>query len=207
MNSVARATAPAIRPGRRYDPGRRDRLIEVTLDVIAEHGVAGTTHRRIAAAADVPLGSLTYHFASLDQIVFLALGRHASRMSDLFAERLRGTRTAAELVDAVADVISTDLTGTRDLVLAYELYLAAARDPALRKITQTWMNASRELLEQHLDPMTARGLDALIEGMVLHNALDAWPMDEQQVRTVLARVVAAPARPAASKPLADRRAT
>lgn len=35
----------------RYDPGRRERIIDACLDVIAEHGVAGTSHRRVAAAA------------------------------------------------------------------------------------------------------------------------------------------------------------
>jgi len=44
---------------RRKDPGRRDRIIDACLEVIAEHGVAGTSHRRVAAAAGVPLGSMT----------------------------------------------------------------------------------------------------------------------------------------------------
>ena len=51
---------------RRYDPDRKDRILEAALEVIADHGVAGTTHRSIAARADVPLGSTTYHFETLD---------------------------------------------------------------------------------------------------------------------------------------------
>ena len=43
-----------------------------TLDVIAEHGVAGASHRAIARAADVPLGSITYHFATLDELLAAA---------------------------------------------------------------------------------------------------------------------------------------
>ena len=43
---------------RRYDPDRRNRIIEAALDVIEIHGVAGATHRRIAEAANVPLGRL-----------------------------------------------------------------------------------------------------------------------------------------------------
>ncbi|PJI52608.1 TetR family transcriptional regulator, partial [Methylobacterium radiotolerans] len=30
---------------RRFDPDRRARIVRATLDVVAEHGVAGTTHR------------------------------------------------------------------------------------------------------------------------------------------------------------------
>ena len=43
--------APAVR---RHDPHRRSRIVDACLDVIAAHGVAGTSHRRVAAAADVP---------------------------------------------------------------------------------------------------------------------------------------------------------
>ena len=53
--------------------------------MIAEHGVAGTTHRLIAAAADVPLGSLTYHFSSLEDLRAQAFQRHAEPMSVSYA--------------------------------------------------------------------------------------------------------------------------
>ena len=54
---------------RRYDPERRDRIIEAALEVIATHGVAGTTHRRVAEVADVPLGAMTYYFQGMEQLL------------------------------------------------------------------------------------------------------------------------------------------
>ncbi|MFT4463877.1 MAG: TetR/AcrR family transcriptional regulator [Sodalis sp. (in: enterobacteria)] len=56
---------------RRTDPDRRARIIDATLDMIAQHGVASITHRKIAAAADVPLGSMTYHFAGMQDLLKL----------------------------------------------------------------------------------------------------------------------------------------
>jgi TetR/AcrR family transcriptional regulator, regulator of biofilm formation and stress response len=53
---------------RRHDPDRKNRIVDAAIEVIAGQGVAGTTHRLIAAAADVPLGSLTYHFSSLEEL-------------------------------------------------------------------------------------------------------------------------------------------
>ncbi|MDR6974369.1 DNA-binding transcriptional regulator YbjK [Streptomyces sp. 3330] len=38
------------------DPQRRERILAATLDLIAERGVAGVSHRKIAARAGVPLG-------------------------------------------------------------------------------------------------------------------------------------------------------
>jgi DNA-binding transcriptional regulator YbjK len=66
--------------------------------------------------------------------------------------------------------------------------VAAARRPALREVTQGWLLRSRQALELHFDPVTARELDALIEGLVLHQALSTDPMTPAQVRHALLRI-------------------
>ncbi len=78
-----RRCRPARR-ARRYDPGRRDRLVDTTLDVIAEQGVAAATHRAIARVADVPLGSLTYRFGSLTELLAAAFTRHVDTVAARF---------------------------------------------------------------------------------------------------------------------------
>ncbi|MER6004107.1 TetR family transcriptional regulator [Nonomuraea angiospora] len=173
---------------RRHDPGRRDRLIDAALTVIAERGVAGTTHREIARAADVPLGSMTYHFTSLDEVLAEAFTRHADSVARVFDERLSAARDRDAAAEAVITLVSDDLLGSRhDLVLTVELYVAAARNPALRAVTQAWMARSRRALERHFDAATARELDALIEGLVLHSALSTDPMTPEQIRHAIHR--------------------
>ena len=91
-------------------------------------------------------------------------------------------------LDSLARHLTEDLLGDeRALVLAVELYVAAARRPRLRAVTQGWMDRSRRALELHFDPVTARELDALVEGLVLHSALSTEPMDRDQIRHALAR--------------------
>ncbi|MEV4460115.1 TetR family transcriptional regulator [Microbispora sp. NPDC049633] len=189
MSGPAAASLPPVpRRPRRHDPGRRDRLIDAALAVIAERGVAGTTHREIARVADVPLGSTTYHFTSLEEVLAEAFTRHAESVARVFDERMRAARDREAAVEAVIALVSDDLLGAqRDLVLAVELYLAAARNPALRAVTQAWMARSRQALERHFDPTTARELDALIEGLVLHSALSTDPMTPEQIRHAIDR--------------------
>jgi DNA-binding transcriptional regulator YbjK len=164
------------RPARRYDPDRKNRIIDAAVDVIADRGVAGTTHRRIAAAADVPLGSLTYHFDGLDDLLAQAFRRHARRMSRSYEAAFDGVSNRDELIDAITDLIHGDADADqRDWAVAYELYLAALRDPALRHVTESWMRTSRAVLERFMDPTTARGIDALIEGLVMHKTLSTTP--------------------------------
>ncbi|MGW1284542.1 TetR/AcrR family transcriptional regulator, partial [Streptomyces sp. NPDC002586] len=52
---------------RRHDPERRQRIIDAAIRVVGRDGIAGLSHRSVAAEADVPLGSTTYHFATLEE--------------------------------------------------------------------------------------------------------------------------------------------
>lgn len=58
---------------RRYDPERRQRIIDAAIRVVGAKGIAGLSHRSVAAEADVPLGSTTYHFETLDDLLVAAL--------------------------------------------------------------------------------------------------------------------------------------
>ncbi|MDX6212314.1 MAG: TetR/AcrR family transcriptional regulator, regulator of biofilm formation and stress response [Frankiales bacterium] len=175
---------------RRHDPDRKARIIDATLIVIARHGVGATTHRLIAAEADVPLGSLTYHFDSLDDLRRQAFELHARRMSATYEAHFHGVRSRAQLIDAVTDLVH-QAAGVEigDWAIAYELYLAALRDPELRTVTESWMRTSRAVLEQFIDPATARGLDALIEGLVVHKVLSTAPASRAWTRRTVARMV------------------
>ena len=184
-------TAPAATAQRRYDPGRRDRIIDACLDVIAETGVAGTSHRKVAQAADVPLGSMTYHFTGMDDLLHEAFSRFAQTASEQFEERIAAAYDADTAKKAITDAITHVVLGNqRDLVLTHELYTLAARNPAYRDITNAWMTRSRRTLEQYFDPTTARMLDALVEGLSIHRALDNEPHDQAIVATAVERITA-----------------
>jgi DNA-binding transcriptional regulator YbjK len=180
---------PPSRP-RRYEPDRRRRLVETTLDVIAQRGVAGTSHRRIAAAAEVPLGSMTYHFSSIRELLLLAFTHLAQSWGDEFDKAMAEIEPGRDARSAVVDAMLAQLAGSaRSAVLTYELYALAARDPAFRVVTQGWMNRTRASLERHFDPETARVVDALIEGLVIHATLSTEPVDAAVIRAAIARVV------------------
>lgn len=164
---------PGSRRTRRHDPDRRDRIVDAALDVIGQVGVAGASARRIAAEADVPLGSITYHFTSIEDLLTEAFERFTLGVSERFEATMAGAADVEEARDAVVGLI-TDvvLTDPHEHVLTHELYTLAAREPGYRRLTHAWMARSRRALERHFDPTTARLLDALIEGLTIHRALD-----------------------------------
>lgn len=171
------------------DPERRHRIVVATLDVIAEHGVAGTTHRRIAAAAGVPLGSVTYYFATLDALLTSAFTLLAEESSDAFRTRLTQAMDRSSACEAIVDIIAGSIWAEpRTLLLSYELYAFAARHPSVSSVMQSWMNNSRAALERFFDPLTARALDALVEGIGIHNSIDRNPLDRDAIADIVHRI-------------------
>ena len=174
---------------RRNDPARRQRIIDATLAVIAAHGTASTTHRRIAAAAEVPLGSVTYYFRTLEDLLTAAFLQLATESSAAFRARLEIATDRATACTAVVDIIANQVwAAPRTLLLSYELYAFSARHPAVGAVMQQWMDSSRDALGRFFDPLTARAIDALIEGIGIHNSIDRAPLDRDAVQIIIERI-------------------
>lgn len=175
---------------RRHDPERKQRIIDAALETIQTYGVTGTTHRRIAATADVPLGSMTYHFDSLDHLLCQAFTQLAERSSAEILRRLDAARSREEALETVVDIIAGNIWSTpQTLLLSFELYAYAARKPEFAVVVQYWMSRSRESLGRHFDPLTARALDALIEGIGIHNSADKKPLKRKEIAQIVYRLV------------------
>ena len=80
---------------RRYDPERRQRIIDAAIRVVGDRGIAGLSHRTVAAEADVPLGSTTYHFKTLDDLMVAALRQANEGFAKVVAARGAPARTPA----------------------------------------------------------------------------------------------------------------
>ncbi|MDH6698381.1 TetR family transcriptional regulator [Streptomyces sp. MAA16] len=174
---------------RRHDPGRRQRIIDAAIRVVGAKGIAGLSHRSVAAEADVPLGSTTYHFATLDDLMVAALRQANEGFANLLAARGAltdpDTDLAAELAGLLGEWLGGDRTGVE---LEYELYLAALRRPALRPVAAAWADDLTARLAARTDPATARALVAVLDGVCLQVLLTDTPYDEAYARDVLTRV-------------------
>lgn len=174
------------------DPQRRARIIQATLDVIAEVGVPKTTHRRIAAQAGVPLGSVTYHFNSIDDLVTQAFTSMAASMSQLYRDKLEAAETAHEARNAVVELIcGSDYAPDREMNLIFEMYAYANHHSAVADLSRSWMSRSRESLAVHFSERTCMALDALIEGWPIHRSFERAPLDRALVTSAVGAIVTA----------------
>ena len=187
--NVAKVTG---RRKRRFDPSRRERLIAVTLEAIEQYGIAGTSSRKVAEMADVSLGSLTYYFESINQLIEEAFTQLSLSISNEFREILGAAKTREEALIAVVDFIDQKIWGSHStLTLSFELYTFVTRNPQLKNLPQRWMKQSREALEQHFTPTTARIIDAFIEGIGIHNYFDEEPMKRAEIERVIRQIASA----------------
>lgn len=170
------------------DPLRRERILKATLDTIAEHGIQAVTHRKIASCADVPLGSMTYYFSGIDALLEEAFSRFQLQMSEQFQRFFIHVDSQEHACEAVTEMIySAQVMTVRNMELMYQLY-AMSRQPMLKSIMQNWMRSSQTTLERWFNPVTARALDAFIEGMTLHFVTDREPLSREQISAVVRRI-------------------
>jgi len=173
------------------DPARRARILEAALDVIADGGVHRATHRRIAARAGVPLGSLTYYFAGLDDLLASAFASLADRMAEQYRGMLEAARTRSEAEEAVVAVICGPEYGSdREMALLFEMYAYGNHNPAVAETARLWLLRSRESLGLHFPPRTCLALDALVEGWPMHREFEHAPLDRALVAATVRTIVA-----------------
>jgi TetR/AcrR family transcriptional regulator, regulator of biofilm formation and stress response len=180
---------------RRRDPERRTRILEAALDVLVTDGAAGITHRKVAARADVPLGSVTYHFSSLAELQAQAFARYVEQRTAEFEDLFTDVASREELIQVLVELVQQGPSRRRSAILGFELHLAALRNPELRALTQKWSRDSRATLGRVTSPEIAGRLDALLEGLIMHALLATEQEPQEATRSAITQALA---------PLAER---
>ena len=171
---------------------RRQAILAATLQVIGEGGIDAVTHRRVAAAAGVPLGSTSYYFASREALIREAFrGYIASADVQIGALHEGGSESSIEgLARTMVRIVELEQREPCLLQAEYELILAASRDPELAADYRAWERANAAGLAEPLERLgaarpieTARGVLRLIRGHELE-ALSGEPDPEELGRQI-----------------------
>ncbi len=152
---------------------RRGAIIDAAVLIIATRGLPALTHRAVAREAKVPLAATTYYFASKDEIVREALEALAATEVDrlaAIASTIRSVSSPDELAGLVAEALFPDPGEAEQRWLAqFEIYLEAARNPALRPAVEHWRAAFVEVAESALRvagaPEPERRAELAVAGM------------------------------------------
>ncbi|MGH2832422.1 MAG: TetR/AcrR family transcriptional regulator [Solirubrobacteraceae bacterium] len=137
-------------------PDTRRRILMHTLQLIGEHGIGSVSNRRVASAAGVALGSLTYHFPSQTQLLrealLLYVHEEVERLQQIAAE-LRSSHPSVAQVAAEVQWIAERSSGRSEQVAELELHLHAWRDPELQEASARCFQAYEELAAAALEAL------------------------------------------------------
>ncbi|WP_028647857.1 TetR/AcrR family transcriptional regulator [Nocardiopsis sp. CNT312] len=174
---------------------RRDLIADTALDLIAERGLRGLTHRAVDEAAGLPPGSTSYHARTRLRLVEAALLWLVDQEEGL-GRRILGPEPVDRpgVARVTARFLHEALTGGRRRTLArLELALEAGRSPDLREVYDRsgarLRSAVRAVLADHLgSPEPERHTRALLswmEGVLFYSLVGAGsaaPPDEEELR-------------------------
>lgn len=168
---------------------RREALLRATVEVAAERGIAGITHRVVTERAGLPLATVSYFFASIDELVEEALRTfiesQATSQIGLADQLADAHNTPDEIAKAFAAVSAPQLPET---LAMFEGYLHAARTPEFREPVAATLAAMRGIAAAAvraagaLEPgAVAPAFSALAHGFALHQLAVPDSVDEDMM--------------------------
>jgi len=164
-------------------PDRRALILAATVRILIKDGLPAVTHRAVAREADVPLAATTYYFRSKDELVSEAIAilveDEVNRVARRAAELGERIKSPSDTATALAEALFPDRDAAGALLAKFEVYLEAARRPALRPTAAHWRSAFAGLAESALalsgaedPPRLAPILVAGIDGILVHELSD-----------------------------------
>jgi AcrR family transcriptional regulator len=197
-----RAVAAADRT-RQPTEVRRRLIVEAAVPLIAERGYASVGVRDVAAAAGVSVGTVTYHFGSVQEILSEAMVLHIERYYAALSEAAAQAAGAAEALRLLVDALFTEDTD-RHWRMWFDYWNAGDQDPdqafarGQAERYEAWHAQIRELAERGVDEGEFSSDDlggftvrfaALADGLALQRLRQAPPLSTEDARRHLNRLI------------------
>lgn len=180
-------------------------LLDAARSVIAERGLHATTVRDIAAAGDVAVGTVTYHFSGIEEVLAGVLESETEAYSAPIWERAAQAATGLEGLTTLIDgLIASGVRAVEHWKLWLDFWALAAHYPQY----SDWQSRVYRDLHALVAGLLVRGrtdgslavkdpeaeaveLIALLDGLVVQAYLPGSRLTPRRARTMLHRYVEA----------------
>lgn len=160
-------------------------LVEAALQIIRESGVKSVTHRKVCSYAGVALGSSTYHYENLDNLILDAFSHYVETVSVGYEKHFEGATSDEELIDAVLELVNTLTTDIGNAILQWELFAEAGRQDAYRLLARKWSQRARSAVERYVSSTTAHMLEVIWDGATVQRVLNDTQMSDSDLRRLV----------------------
>ncbi|WP_295627628.1 TetR/AcrR family transcriptional regulator [uncultured Corynebacterium sp.] len=169
-------------------PERRDRIVAAALECIVAHGVAGTSMRQVADAADVALGSISYYFGDKEALLSAAFIDYTENSVREFRAYYDGVDSLEAARAATTRMLTESADSRHDIILGSELYSLSLRRPRHRMVLDSWTKRCRDVIAEHFDADTTFVIDALYEGILLHRSMRLGEYSDGRIALAVERL-------------------
>lgn len=179
---------------------RRTLLADVAIDVLAETGIRGLTHRAVDRAASLPPGTTSAYYrtrqALLTALVRRLVALDQAELQDI-GERTPVPQSAEELAAGIVALVEHRLVGEgrRRSLARYACAIESVHLPELREILVPRENAGRRVV---CDFLTAQGVAAAdveartitlltcVDGLVFDRLVGGGTVSDQEIQGLVA---------------------
>lgn len=175
---------------------RRQKIAEITIEVIGQEGLEAATVRRIAARAGYSTTVITHYFKNKDELLLLAY-QHIGKLA-----RQRVEQVCAQDPGNILGALMTMTTADDTVHHAWRVYTAiwqkSAENPAFATARQSWIDTALSQItamiqhrtDNHPDsPRLARHLIALVQGTAVQNLFDPDSWSQTELESTLHREI------------------
>ena len=180
------------RPPKSDELATRDRLLDAAAAACVADGVEGVTLAGIAERAGVTATAIYNHFATKEELLYLAGRRALGQLAERLSSNGDGARTVHEVAAAY---LHPDMASMRRLLL--ELHMAGARHPALADPLAEWHKEFAKLFasvapgSSEEQRATVKALFLLLLGLCHLEELDVVRADRARLAGHVDRMVGA----------------
>ena len=162
---------------RQVPNNRKDLIIAAAQTVIATHGYPAASARTISAQCGISPGTLTYHFATMDELLVSALRDASSHFTaEIVSASLKRRCSVRRLQYIVEAMLPSSPSAIRNWKLWLEYWARAAHMPELAILHceryADLRNAFETIIHEGIASGEIKKLDARLEALKLIGLLD-----------------------------------
>lgn len=164
---------------------KRNSILHSALELLLAEGLKGVTHRQVAAAANVPVGSIGYYYSTREKLVATCFEHLTEARRAVFQRVTNGSvdlKDPVEFSESVVDVIACGRTDRAKEVMS--AFVDAQREGG--EVSDYVEGTLRELRAMVDDMLKRAGVDTLPSSRVVQIVIGAAVSDSNQNAPVVA---------------------
>lgn len=167
------------------------RLIEAVVEVVARHGISGTTFANVSAAAGVSQGVVVFHFKNKEGLLTETLSRMLQEYGQAWSEAIASSDPLDRILGLIRVDFSPAICSPTKLALWFSFWGEAGAEPLYNKICveaeveryKAMLSSCRDLVEGAAGPdpvLLTQSIDAFTDGLWLQMHLQGIPITREE---------------------------